>query len=151
MKSTNASTKHRLVANLMAFYGNFSVENITRLDDLYTQDIEFVDPVHKVEGILSLKHYLKKMAENLCHYKIHYNDVLEGENSAYLTWEMEFAHKSIRGGDVITIRGMTQVKFTSRVYYHEDSYDLGALLYENLPLLGGITRSLKGRLAAQGA
>ena len=140
---------NRVISNLMAFYENFSADRIAGLDALYTQDVEFVDPIHKVEGILCLKNYLKRMAKNLIHYRIRYLDVLIGENSAYLTWEMEFANKRIRGGEVIRVRGMSCLKFTSRVYYHEDSYDLGALVYEHLPVLGGITRSLKNRLAEQ--
>lgn len=138
-----------LVSSLMAFYENFAADRIGGLDDLYTQDVEFVDPIHKVEGILCLKNYLKKMAANLTHYRIHYQDVMIGDNSAYLTWEMEFANNRVRGGQIITVRGMSCLRFTSKVYYHEDCYDLGALLYEHLPLIGGITRSLKGRLAEQ--
>lgn len=148
--TTSIDPKNKqLLSRLMSFYEDFSVENLSKLDEFYTQDIEFVDPVHKVDGILSLKHYLKKMAANLTHYSIRYIDVLSGENSAYVTWEMDFAHKSIKGGKMITVRGMSQFKFTSRVYYHEDCYDMGALLYDHIPLLGGITRSLKGRIASQ--
>lgn len=149
MNAVIAAKGNRIVGSLMAFYENFSADRLGGLADLYTQDIEFVDPIHKVEGILSLKNYLKKMAMNLIHYRIRYQDVLAGENSAYLMWEMEFANKRIRGGDIITVRGMTCIRFTSKVYYHEDCYDIGALLYEHLPLIGGITRSLKGRLAEQ--
>jgi len=144
-------TSNRAVNSLMNFYESFSADNLHRLEDFYTQDIEFVDPIHKVPGILSLKHYFRKMATNLVHYKIRYIDVLVGENSAYLTWEMDFANKHVRGGEVITIRGMSHLKFTSRIYYHEDSYDLGALLYDHLPVLGSITRSLKGRMADNGS
>ena len=149
MTTTTDSRNQRLLSSLMSFYEDFSVENLSKLDEVYTQDIEFIDPVHKVDGILSLKHYLKKMAANLTHYSIRYLDVLSGENTAYVTWEMDFAHKSINGGKMITVRGMSHFKFTSRVYYHEDSYDLGALIYDHLPLLGAITRSLKERMAAQ--
>jgi hypothetical protein len=149
MNAAIDSKGNRVVINLMGFYENFSADRISGLDGLYTQDVEFVDPIHRVEGILSLKSYMKKMAKSLIHYRIRYQDVLIGDNSAYLTWEMEFANKRIRGGEVITVRGMSCLKFTSRVYYHEDSYDLGALVYEHLPLLGGITRSLKNRLAEQ--
>jgi hypothetical protein len=140
----------KLILNLKRHFEEFSVDSLSDLDAIYTQDIEFLDPVHKVEGILSLKHYLKKMAENLTHYKIRYIDQLIGENTAYLTWEMDYASSKLGGGEIITVRGMSHLKFTKRIYYHEDCYDLGALVYEHLPLLGGITRSLKGRLAAQG-
>ena len=149
MNNSPDSKAQQLLMNLMNFYEKFSAENMSKLDEFYTQDIEFVDPVHKVDGILSLKHYMKKMAINLSYYKIRYLEVLTGENTAYLTWEMDFAHKKISGGKIITVRGMSHLKFTNRIYYHEDCYDLGALLYEHLPVIGGITRSLKGRMAAQ--
>lgn len=151
MAAAQEFTGNDLINRLMRFYENFSADNLARLDELYTQDIEFLDPVHRVEGILSLKHYMKKMATSLTHYRIRYLDVLAGENTAYLTWEMDFAHPRIKGGEVITIRGMSQLKFTHKIYFHEDSYDLGAMLYDNLPVLGGITRALKSRMAAQGA
>lgn len=150
MTAARGPENNGLITRLMGFYESFSSANLSRLDEVYTPDIEFVDPVHRVDGILSLKHYLKKMAVNLSHYRIRYLDVLVGDNNAYLTWEMEFAHKRINGGKTITVRGMSRLKFTNRVYYHEDSYDLGALLYEHLPLVGGMTRFLKARLAGQG-
>lgn len=149
MTAANAIKANSLITNLMAFYENFTPDGLFRLDEFYTPDIEFVDPVHRVDGILSMKHYLKKMAAGLTHYRIRYLDVLAGDNSAYLTWEMEFASNSLRRCGIITVRGMSHLKFTNRIFYHEDSYDMGALLYEHLPVLGGVTRSLKGRLAAQ--
>ena len=151
-ENMNAATDietNQLISRLMAFFEEFSVAGLSRLDDICTQDIELVDPVHRLDGILSLRHYLKKMAGGLTHFKIRYLNVLTGENAAYLTWEMDFASKKLRGGEIITVRGMSHVKFTRRIYYHEDSYDLGALVYEHLPLLGGVTRSLKRRMADQ--
>ena len=150
MTTVSVIESSKLILNLKRYFEEFSVDSLSGLDAIYTQDIEFLDPVHKVDGILSLKHYLNKMAGNLTHYKIRYIDQLVGENTAYLTWEMEYANSKLSGGEIITVRGMSHLKFTNRIYYHEDCYDLGALVYEHLPLLGGITRSLKGRLAAQG-
>jgi hypothetical protein len=34
------------------------------------------------------------------------------------------------------------------VCLHRDYFDLGAMLYEQLPLLGAVVRTLKGRLGA---
>ena len=58
-------------------------------------------------------------------------------------------NEQVNGGEILTIRGITHLKYTKRIYYHEDCYDLGALVYEHVPVLGGITRSLKSRLADQ--
>lgn len=136
-----------VVQQLKYFYERFSVGTIAGLDAIYTPDIEFRDPVHTLRGALALRNYLRRMATNLQHYRIRYVDELVGEHSAWLTWEMEFAHRRLQGGRVITVRGMTQVCFTTKVFYHEDCYDLGALLYEHVPGIGFAARQLKRALA----
>jgi len=136
-----------LVLQLKQFYEQFSVETIARLDEIYTQDLEFRDPVHTMHGSLAVKNYLRRLASELSHYRIRYLDESIGEHAAYLTWEMDYAHKRLRQGRIITVRGMSQVRYTTRIFYHEDCYDLGALLYEHLPGLGLATRHLKHRLA----
>lgn len=137
-----------LKKRFLKFYEDYSVDNIAATDEIYTQDVEFIDPVHRVNGGLALKNYLRKMALNLQYYQIDYVDSLWGEDSAYLTWEMTYSHKSLEGGRLITLRGMSHLKYTSRIYYHEDSYDLGQMLYEHIPLLGPMTRFLKKRLSS---
>lgn len=135
-----------IVAKVMDFYSDFSKESVPLIESIYTQDIEFVDPVHTLTGILALKAYFKRMATNMLYYEMHYTDVIESEGSAHLTWEMTFVHKSLNGGKPIMVRGMSFLKFTSKVYYHEDRYDLGALVYEQVPLLGKFIRLLKKRM-----
>lgn len=140
-------TSPALVQRLKSLYEHFGPETPARLETVYTADIEFRDPVHTLHGSLALRHYFRKMAGNLQHYRIRYIDELVSANAAYLTWEMDYAHRHIKGGRTITLRGMTHLKFTDKVYFHEDTYDLGALLYEHLPVLGSATRLLKRRMA----
>lgn len=134
------------VQQLKQFYERFSAGNIARLEEIYTPDVEFRDPVHTLRGALALRNYLRRMAVNLQHYQIRYIEELVGANQAWLTWEMDFGHRHLRGGRTITVRGMTHVSFTTKVFYHEDCYDLGALVYEHVPALGFATRKLKQNL-----
>jgi hypothetical protein len=144
---TDQGQRLLLLQQLKDFYSGFSLDTIAVLDAIYTQDVEFRDPVHTMHGCLAVKAYMRRMATNMTHYSIRYLDELVGSNSAYLTWEMEVAHPRLKGGKPFVVRGMTQLKFTGKVYYHEDSYDLGALVYEQVPVLGVMARGLKQRLA----
>lgn len=144
--SVSDITEKSIIAKIMDFYSDFSKESIASVDELYTQDIEFIDPIHALAGSLALKAYFKRMAANMLHYEMRYLDIIEYEGSAHLSWEMTFAHKSLNGGQAILVRGMSLIKFTSKVYYHEDSYDLGALVYEHIPIFGSITKYLKQRM-----
>jgi hypothetical protein len=135
-----------LLQQLKDFYAAFAADNLTHLDTIYTQDVEFRDPIHCLHGTLALRHYLRKMATNLQHYRIHYVDEQIGNHAAYLSWVMDYAHPKLNGGKPLSVRGISHLKFTDKVYYHEDCYDLGALLYDHLPLVGFATRSLKKRM-----
>jgi hypothetical protein len=136
-----------LLQQLRTFYEEFRADRLEQLDSLYTADVEFRDPVHTLTGSLAFKHYLRKMGTNLQHYHIRYLDEASSSNSAYLSWEMDYSHPQLNGGQLIMVRGITHLKFTDKVYYHEDCYDMGALVYEHVPLLGFATRKLKQRLA----
>jgi hypothetical protein len=63
-------------------------------------------------------------------------------------WQMTFSHPRLRRGKALKVRGMTLIRFTDRIYYHEDFYDLGAMLYQHIPLLGTAVRHINRRLSS---
>ena len=69
----------RLIIQLKDFYAGFSSSTIALAENIYTQDVEFRDPVHTLHGVLALKGYFKRMAVSLQHYQIHYLDELVGD------------------------------------------------------------------------
>ena len=62
---------------------------------------------------------------------------------------MHLAHPSIAKGQPICVRGMTHIKYNEKIYYHEDCYDLGAMIYEHVPVLQKIIRFIKNKLQQQ--
>lgn len=135
-----------LLHEIKNLYQHLDAERLARLEHVYTGDVEFRDPVHTLHGCLALRRYLRRQLASLTLYRMRYVDEVLGHNAAYLTWEMDYAHPRLNGGDTITVRGMSHLKFTDKVFYHEDSYDLGALLYERVPLLRLPVNALKQRL-----
>ena len=138
---------HPAYARLKHFFEHFSAETLEALESIYTPDVEFRDPIHTVHGAFALRHYLRTMASNLTHYRLRYLEEQVGANAAFVSWEMDYAHPRLAGGKILTIRGISHLKYTDKVYFHEDCYDVGALLYEHLPLLGPVTRFLKHRMS----
>jgi hypothetical protein len=83
-----------------------------------------------------------------CHsVAFHYTEEHVTDNGAAIAWQMTFSHPKLAGGRKIEVRGITMVRFSDRIYYQEDFYDMGNMLYENVPVLGRIIRYIKGRLA----
>lgn len=138
-----------LVEQFKRFYGDLLQAEWAQLDSIYTSDIQFRDPVHRLEGRDALYRYLDDMCGNVSACRFVYLDQMTSEGSAYIKWNMLFSHPKVAGNRTITVRGITHLMFNEKgIFFHEDCYDMGAMLYEHLPLLGRMIAWLKGRLGA---
>jgi limonene-1,2-epoxide hydrolase len=51
-------------------------------------------------------------------------------------------------GKPIAVDGITMLKIADdRVVYHRDYYDLGQMVYENIPLIGRLIKKIKRALS----
>jgi hypothetical protein len=121
--------------------------NLSQLSDIYANDVVFKDPVHEIRGLVGLEDYLTTLCPDLSHYRLEYLDELISEHSAYIKWVMHSKHPKL-GEKMINVRGVSHLQFSDKVDFHEDFYDMGAKLYEQIPVLGNVTRWLKLRLAS---
>jgi len=125
-------------------YMDIPTETIT---GIYSTDVTFKDPVHEITGLASLKKYFSKVSGNLKSCEFEFIDEVVTSECAHITWNMHFQHPSIANGKLTTLRGMSFIKYNEKVYFHEDAYDLGAMLYEHLPIIGKLTSWVKRRLS----
>ena len=140
-----------MTTSLQKFADNFCALNKTnlhRLPELYASDISFTDPLHHISGIVALHAYFEQLYDNVSAIKfdIHAHDCVS-DTEGYLRWTMHFSHPRLRGGQTISVKGCTHLKWRDKVYYHHDYFDAGAMLYENVPVLGSVIAWLKIRLA----
>ncbi|WP_249411633.1 nuclear transport factor 2 family protein [Marinomonas sp. A3A] len=135
-----------LIERFKAFYLDVKHPKLDKIDDVYAEDVLFKDPVHELRGAENLHAYLSEMCVNVHSGRFEYLDQIVSDNTAYIKWNMHFKHPKL-GNKTITVRGISQVQFNERIYFHEDVYDLGQLIYEHVPLLGAVVKGLKKRLA----
>ena len=129
-------------------YKELNSENLYILRDVYSSDVQFIDPAHKIIGLEKLTEYFSALYKNVNSIDFEFRDIVQQDSSCYLQWNMTFSHKSLAGGGSIVVSGATFLKLNENkmVYYHRDFFDLGAMLYEHLPLLGRVLTTIKGRL-----
>ncbi len=147
MQTVSASLRQALLDDFKRFYHEADVGSLDKLDRLYTEDVEFRDPVHTLHGRLALRRYLRELYRDCNSIRFDYLDEHITENGASIQWEMKFSHPRVSRGQPITVRGMTLVRFTDRIYYQEDCYDMGQMLYQHIPVLGAVVRYINRRLA----
>lgn len=137
-----------VINRFKSFYSELMSPEWAQLDDIYVENVRFRDPVHTIEGRAVLYRYLVDLCANVQTCRFEYLDEVIESNKAYIKWDMIFSHPRVNGGRTITVRGVSQIAFDEQgIFYHEDFYDMGVMLYENIPVMGSCIRWLKRRLA----
>lgn len=142
-----------------SFYVDLESMKVEELADIYSNDVVFIDPIAAHSGIMSVKAYFTKLLRNAknCDFaiqsidKISPRDKEESNATAILaysvTWKMTYATSGINKGKPIHVDGITQLKIkNNKIIFHRDYYDLGQMVYENIPLLGRIIKRIKRTL-----
>lgn len=135
-----------LIGSLKGLYGNFDSADLQQLAKIYDSGVVFRDPLHEVEGLESMQDYFFNLSKAIDYCRFSFGDELVADNKAYLSWKMYFRHKQLNRGNEIVLRGVTHLEFGAKIVYHEDFYDMGAMIYEHTPVFGRAIAWLKRRI-----
>jgi len=136
------------LSNFVSTYQLLSTNNLDLLATIYHQDITFIDPMHQVEGFDELYNYFEGLYQNLSSCEFVIDNVIAQGDEAAIYWKMSYQHHKLNKGDVVTVCGSSHIKGKdNKVFYHRDYLDLGAMLYEQLPFFGKLTKWIKTKAA----
>jgi limonene-1,2-epoxide hydrolase len=122
--------------------GHENAKNV--LSEIYTDDVIFIDPVKSITGLNELTKYFEDLYQSVtsCHFIL--TNHLPNSDRYSLEWSMHLQHKKISKNQVIEVQGASFIEFKNeKVCYHRDYYDLGALVYEHIPILGSVIRKVR--------
>ncbi|MGO1247506.1 MAG: nuclear transport factor 2 family protein [Oceanisphaera sp.] len=128
-------------------YQQLSGERLSVLREIYAPDIHFQDPAHQIQGIEALVEYFDGLFSNVTQCQFEITQVMEQAPAAFIRWTMTFAHPQLNGGKTVSIPGVSYLEFAEQVTVHRDYFDLGAMIYEQVPVLGALVKILKRRLS----
>lgn len=153
-----------VIQKFESFYTDLASMKVEELASIYSKDVSFIDPIAAHSGIETVERYFSKLLHNAkyCSFTIHSiqktsalqapdNHIEASDNdpksSFVVNWQMSFTSSSINKGKPITVDGITQLNvIDNKIVYHRDYYDLGQMVYENVPLLGRIIKRIKRTL-----
>ncbi|MBM9605319.1 nuclear transport factor 2 family protein [Desulfopila inferna] len=129
-------------------YQHLNRNNLETLAEIYSDDIVFIDPAHTLNGLTQLREYFEKLYSGLDSIKFDFIDHQQQNDVAYVQWRMDMHHSRLRRGRLVSVEGVSRLEFDTKqkVKLHRDYFDLGEMLYENLPIIGRVILSIKKRL-----
>lgn len=129
-------------------YRELERDTLYRLNEIYDTDIHFIDPAHEIKGLEELNRYFRNLYENISTIDFQFHCPIRNGNEGYVHWEMRYSHPKIKKGREVSVHGASFLRFTpeNKVSYHRDFFDLGSMLYQHLPILGPIVKSINRRL-----
>lgn len=137
-----------IVAKFCEYYRELTLESLNDLATIYSHDAMFIDPVHSTEGLANISRYFERLVGNINHCRFYIDEVVEAQQQAFVTWVMDFSHPKLNRGKAIQLHGSSHLQFTDRIVYHRDYYDLGQMVYEQVPLLNTLIKQVKSRMSA---
>lgn len=129
-------------------FNSFTGKNLDSLNSFYSADVVFVDPVIEVRGLDHLKAYYSHAYENVKSIRFEFSEMIQEGNKVGAAWTMHLSAARLNGGKEYEVPGFSVFNFNEQglVKYHRDYVDLGAMVYERLPLQGQIIRGIKSLL-----
>ncbi len=81
------------VEKFKSYFTQLKLDNNTALNEIYSEDIIFTDPIHNIRGIENLKSYFKNLDSNLIEGSFQFTDESIIDNTAYLQWQLNLKLK----------------------------------------------------------
>lgn len=141
----------QLVETFKDFYSNFNAQALGRLEEFYHRDAVFIDPIHEVKGAAAIRAYFEGVGRGLNYCRFEFQSTNVAETTAVLEWTMKYSHPKLKSGKELSLAGCSVVVFETidgvlKVSSHRDYYDVGEMLYEQLPVIGRVICYLKNKL-----
>ncbi|CAB0150103.1 hypothetical protein PSI9734_00670 [Pseudidiomarina piscicola] len=136
-----------VIQRLRKYYDEFSEVSIDELSELYHDDVTFIDPIHHVQGLDDLKSYFKGTMDGVkqCHFA--FTEWAQNEQQFFVNWQMRLQHPKLADGQEIVVPGVSHLEFEDdKIIHQRDYYDLGAMIYEHVTLLGYVINKIKARM-----
>lgn len=131
------------------FYTSLDLATLEALPGVYHSQVTFADPVAVHQGLRAVDSYFRKLLAGCTRCDFRIREQRFDADSGFVNWTMTFANPRLNAGRAIDVDGSSVLRIRDdRIEYQRDYYDMGAMIYEQLPILGSVVRYIRGRMAA---
>ena len=133
--------------DVKTFFNSLNKNTMHLVDDFYDRGAHFQDPVVNFTDREQIKKYYAHLYADVDSIEFQFFDEVKSGAQEVITWTMILVMKKLNGRKPVKVNGVSHIKFgggEGKVIYHRDYFDMGAFIYEHIPVLGVVIRSIKG-------
>ncbi len=133
------------------FFISLNKHTMGLVDEFYDENIVFRDPLVEINNRKEMKNYYTNLYNNVESISWSFSEEINEKDNSVLAWKMTLLAKNFNGNKPVVVDGVSVIKFggkEGKAVYHQDYFDLGAFVYEGLPILGPIVRFVKSKMAS---
>ncbi len=139
---------NQTIDKFIQIYQSMDKNLIEQFNEIYAENLLFIDPFHHINGLNNFKKYCAKLYDNVSSTSFILEQSISEKNQAAIQWKMHLKHPRLNKGREINFDGVTILRFDQeKVIYHQDYFDAGAMIYENIPLLRNVISYIKKGLS----
>lgn len=130
------------------FFAGLNKNTMHLVDEFYAQEINFEDPIGSLQGRQNMKAYYEKLYREVKSIKFDFSKEFWNGNDYVGLWVMTLETPNLNSGKPVVVTGNSHITFdqNGQAIYHRDYFDMGAFIYEQIPILKNIILVVKGRL-----
>ena len=143
----NEASEKSLINKFTNLYKDYTSTNIEKyVDDLYDENVYFIDPVHQIGGLNNVKEYFYLMTKPIESCRFEINSISKDLNNYFVRWDMYLISKASPNKKIVTT-GITHfiVNSSEKIIFHQDFWDLSSL-YDELPVISFWSKLVKERM-----
>ena len=143
----NEASEKSLINKFTNLYKDYTSTNIEKyVDDLYDENVYFIDPVHQIGGLNNVKEYFYLMTKPIESCRFEINSISKDLNNYFVRWDMYLISKASPNKKIVTT-GITHfiVNSSEKIIFHQDFWDLSSF-YDELPVISFWSKLVKKRM-----
>jgi steroid delta-isomerase len=123
--------------------------SVPALATLVRPDIRFRDPFSQVVGADRMLLIFTRLFEDCMDVRFVAGAPVRGSLVAYVSWTMDYRLRRWAKGPLWRIEGASEIHLAEDglIAAHIDHWDAASQFYERLPVIGGILRAIRRRVA----
>jgi hypothetical protein len=133
---------------IVEVFNGLNQETMDILHGFYHPDVHFIDPLGEIHGRADIRKYYENMYHTVQEIRFDFTDEVVTGDTHVAVWTMHLKAAGLNGGKPVVLDGNSVIKFgeDDLVVYHRDYFDMGAFVYQHVPVLGWAVRKVNDKL-----